>query len=91
MEWNIYFFSWIKFSIRYSRRFWIYLKKHGEKTNNPSKRIHVNKIENSITFRIERWYYPQLLKPQTKKLLGSTKSKMTINKNGENFPHLEMT
>ena len=29
------------------------LKKHGEVTNNPSIRIHVNKIENRITFEIK--------------------------------------
>ena len=30
------------------------LKKHGEKTVNPSKKIYVNKIENRITFKIEQ-------------------------------------
>ena len=30
------------------------LKKHGEKTVNPSKKIYVNKIENRITFKIEK-------------------------------------
>ena len=29
--------------------------------------------------------------PKTKKLLGSTKSKITKDKNGENVPHLEIT
>ena len=29
------------------------LKKHGEKTNNPSIRIYINKIENKITFKIK--------------------------------------
>ena len=29
--------------------------------------------------------------PETTKLLGSTKSKITKNKNGENVPHLEIT
>ena len=29
------------------------LKKHGEKTVNPSKRIYVNKVENKITFKIK--------------------------------------
>ena len=30
------------------------LKKHGEKTVNPSRKIYVNKIENRITFKIEK-------------------------------------
>ena len=30
------------------------LKKHREKTVNPSKKIYVNKIENRITFKIEK-------------------------------------
>ena len=32
-----------------------------------------------------------LLTPETMKLLGSTKSKITKDKNGENVPHLEVT
>ena len=33
------------------------LKKHGEKTDNPSIRIYVNKIENRIMFKIKTGYY----------------------------------
>ena len=40
--------------------------------------MYVNKIENRITF-------------ETMKLLGSTKSKITKDINGENLSHLEMT
>ena len=36
-------------------------KKHGEKTDNPSIRIYVNKIENRTTFRIKTGYYLELL------------------------------
>ena len=43
--------------IRYSGLFWIYLKKHGEKTDNPSMRIYVNKIENRIAFKMKTGYY----------------------------------
>ena len=53
------------------------LKKHGEKTVNPSKKIYVNKIENRITFKIEKWYYLELSTSETMELLGSTKSKIT--------------
>ena len=35
----------------------IYLKKHIENTNNPSKRKYINKIENRITFKIKAEYY----------------------------------
>ena len=66
------------------------LKKQSESVNNPSVRIYVNKIENRITFKIKSGYYLELLAPETMKLLGSTESKITKNKNGENVPHLEI-
>ena len=43
------------------------LKKYREKTDNPSVRIYVNKIENRITFIIKTRYYLELLMPETKK------------------------
>ena len=36
-------------------------------------------------------YYLELLMPEAMKLIGSTKSKITKNENGENVPHLEIT
>ena len=66
------------------------LKKRSESVNNPSIRIYVNKIENRITFKIKSGYYLELLTPETMKLLGSTESKITKDKNGENVPHLEI-
>ena len=39
--------------------------------------IYVNKIEKRITFEIKTGYYLELLTPETMKLLGSTKSKVT--------------
>ena len=66
------------------------LKKHSENVDNPSIRIYVNKIENRITFKIKSGYYLELLTPGTMKLLGSTESKITKDKNGENVPHLEV-
>ena len=68
------------FFIRYSRLLWVYLKKHGENTNNLSIRIYVNKIENRITFKIKIRYYLKLLTPETIKLLPSTKIKITKEK-----------
>ena len=67
------------------------LKKHGENVDNPSIQIYVNKIENRITFKIKNGYSLELLTPETMKLLGSTKNKITKDKNGENVPHLEIT
>ena len=67
------------------------LKRHETITNNPSIRIQINKIENSITFKIKTGYYLELLSPETMKLLGSTKSKITKDKHGENVPYLEIT
>ena len=36
-------------------------------------------------------HYIKLLTPESMKLLGSSKSKITKDKNGENVPHLEIT
>ena len=66
------------------------LKKHSESVDNPSIRIYVNKIQNRITFKIKNGDYLELLTPETMKLLGSTVSKITKDKNGENVPHLEI-
>ena len=54
------------------------LKKHGEKTNNPSIRIYINKIENKITFKIKAENRNlETLIPETMKLPGRTKNKIT--------------
>ena len=66
------------------------LKKHGESVDNSSIRMYINRIENRITFNIKNGYYLELLTPETMKLLGSTESKITKDKNGENVPHLEI-
>ena len=53
------------------------LEEHFEKkTDKPSIRIYVNKIESRITFEINRGYYLDFLTPETMKLFGSTKSKI---------------
>ena len=67
------------------------LKKHGENTDKLSVHIYVNKIENRVTFKTKNGYSLELLTPETMKLLGSTKNKITDEKNGENVPHLEIT
>ena len=60
------------------------LKKHSESVDNPSIRMYINRSENRITFKIKNGYYLELL------TLGSTKSKITKDKNGENVSHLEV-
>ena len=58
---------------------------------NTSITVYPNKIENRIMFKIKTGYYLGLLTPETMKLLGSIKSKITKDKNGENVPYLEIT
>ena len=41
-------------------------------------------------FKIKTVHYLELLAFELMKLLGSTKSKKTKDKNGENMPHLEI-
>ena len=43
--------------------------------------IYANKIENRITFKIKRKYHLELSKTETMKLLKSTKSNVTKEKN----------
>ena len=59
------------------------IKKHQKVTDNPPIRIYVNKIElyNRIIFKINKWYYLEILNPEAMKLLGGT----------ENVPHIEIT
>ena len=66
-------------------------KKHGEDIDKPSVQIYINKIENTVTFNIKNGISLELLKPETMKLLGSSKNKITKDKNGENLSHLEIT
>ena len=84
MEWRI----WITWWIRYSRLFWIYIKKTWGKTINTSVSIYTNKIENRIASKFKAGYYPKVLTPEAMKVPWSTKSKLTKDKNGENVPYL---
>ena len=45
--------------------------------------MYINRIESRITFKIKNGYYLELLTPETMKLLGSTESKVTKDKNFE--------
>ena len=57
------------------------IKKRRPVTNNPAIGIYVIKIEKSNTLNINN---------KAMKLLGSTKTKIAKDKNGENVPHLEL-
>ena len=67
-----------------------YIKNMEGKTDNHPIRIHVNKIENRMVFRIKRGYYLELLTAETIKLLRSTKSNITKDENYKNVPRLEI-
>ena len=61
------------------------------KDNKTSVKIYIDKIENRTIFKIKNEYALELLTKETMKLLGSTESKITKDKNGENVSHLEIT
>ena len=65
--------------------------RNNENVDNSSIRIHVNKTDNRIKFKIKTGYYLDLLMPETMKLLGSTECKITKDKNCENVSHFEIT
>ena len=90
LTWSVEFELNGSFSIQDIQDYFEYiLKKHSENVDDPFIKIYVNKIENRVKFKIKNGYYLELLTLETMKLLGSTESKITKDKNGENFPHLE--
>ena len=92
MKWWIWITGWILFLIRCSRLFWAYLKrKHVEDIDKPSVQIYVNRSVQIYINKITNGYSLELLTPETMKLLGNTKNKITKDKNDENVTHLEIT
>ena len=69
----------------------IFKKKHETVADNASIRTYIDKIENRNTFEIKTGYCLECLTPETMTLLGSTKSKIAEDKNGENVPWLEIS
>ena len=53
--------------------------------------IYLNEIKNRVTSNIETGYYLELLRPETMKLLRSTKRETAKDKNGENVFYLKIT
>ena len=58
-------------------------------TDNPPVQIYVNGIKNRIVFKIKTGYKLELLTEETMQLLGSSKTVIENNKNGELVPRLE--
>ena len=67
------------------------IKKHETLTENPPVQIYPNKIKNRIVFKIKTCYKLELLTPETRKLLRSTKKDVDKDKDGEILPKLKST
>ena len=78
------------FSVRYSRLYRVYHKKHETFPTNPPIHIYINRINNRLVFKIKDGYKLELQTPETMKLYGSTKKLVDKTKNGENSPSLEV-
>ena len=59
-------------------------------TDNLPVRTFSNKTEEKTLFEIKTGSYIKLLMTETMKLLGSTRNKLTKDKNCEKVPHLEI-
>ena len=79
------------YSVSDIQDYFVYIiKKHETVADNPSIKIYVNRMEIRITFKIKIGYYLKLLMPETMKFVGSTRSNINKDKNGENDPDLEI-
>ena len=65
------------------------IKKHETIADNPPAQIYVNKIKNTIVFKIKTGYKLELLTEETMQLSESSKKEIENNKNGEPVPRLE--
>ena len=85
MEWRF----WITWRINYISDVQDYLiifkENNVEKTDNSSITKYVKEIWNRITFKRNIGYYVELLTAVTMKLRGSTRSKITKDKNVKNL------
>ena len=55
-------------------------EKHERFANNPSIKKYLCKTEDRITFKIKSKYYLEIFTPETMKLLGSTRDRITKDK-----------
>ena len=65
-------------------------KKHEKLPTNPPISIYINKINNSLVFKIKYRYMLELQTPETMKLFGSTKKLISKTQNGQNVLSLEV-
>ena len=61
------------YSVSDIQDFFEYIFKKQTVTDNPSRSIYINKVENRITFKIKTGYYFELLMPELIKLLEGLK------------------
>ena len=66
--------------ILYQDYFEYIIKKHDTVTDNPAIMIYVNKIKNTITFKVKTGHCLEFLTSEIMELLGSTKSKINKDK-----------
>ena len=64
------------------------IKKYETMADNHPVQIYVNKVKNTIIFKIKAGYKIELLSPETMKLLGKSKKDVDKDKNGD-VPKLE--
>ena len=69
--------------------FWFIIKKHETFAENHPVQIYPSKIKNRIVFKVKIGYKLELLSPETMKLLGSTKTDVDQDKDGEDVSKLE--
>ena len=65
------------------------IKKHETTADNPPVQIYVNKIKNRIAFKTKTGHKLELLSEETMQLLGSSKTVIENNKDGELLPRIE--
>ena len=65
------------------------IKKHQSVIENLPVQVYPNKIKNRIVFKIKTGYRLELLTPETRRLLGSTRKGVDQDKGSENMPKLE--
>ena len=59
------------------------IKKHETLTTMSPIHVYINRINNSLAFKIKDWYKLELQIPETIKLFGSTKKIIDKTKNGQ--------
>ena len=66
------------------------IKKHETLTAIPSIRVHINRINRRLVFKIKCGCKLELQTPETMKLIDSIKKLIDKAKNGQNVPSLEL-